>query len=113
MIAIATIDLVVFHDSNVTTYIRFLRKKITKSIMEIKQCINLGKPVIQCDYYDRDELMFLMQCYKKLLSMGAKLAIYEEGRIISIEMIKNLIESIEGIETDRERIDNFTFDDFE
>ncbi|MFP7483483.1 hypothetical protein SFC65_04925 [Priestia filamentosa] len=54
-----------------------------------------------------------MQCYKKLLSMGAKLAIYEEGRSIPIEMVKNLIESIEGIEIDRERIDNLTFDDFE
>ncbi|MCY8232249.1 hypothetical protein [Priestia endophytica] len=81
--------------------------------MEIKQYISLGKPVIQCDYYDRDELMFLVQCYEKLLSMGATLEIYEDGRSLSIEMVKNLIGSIEGIEKDRERIDNLMFGDFE
>ncbi|MGG1217932.1 hypothetical protein ABE236_10785 [Priestia endophytica] len=81
--------------------------------MEIKQCISLENPIIQCDYYNKDELTFLVQCYEKLLSMGATLEVYEDGRSISIEMVKNLIGSIEGIEEDRERIDNLMFGDFE
>lgn len=106
-----TINLVVQSDSNVNKYIPMLRKKTSKSISDIKQNLNLGNPVIVCDYYDEEELKFLVTSAEELLQMGATIKIFEDDEEITLEMVKNLIETIEGVAKDREEIDNLMFDD--
>ncbi|WP_255261254.1 hypothetical protein [Bacillus pseudomycoides] len=52
-----------------------------------------------------------MKCAEELLSMGASIKIYEEEEWITLEMVRNLIGTIEGIAKDREAIDNVMFRD--
>ncbi|AWC32958.1 hypothetical protein ACRS52_21020 [Bacillus cytotoxicus] len=106
-----TINLVVLNDSNANKYIPLLRKKTSKSISDIKQNISMGNPVIECDYYDEEELKFLVTSAEELLLMGASIKIYEDEEEITLEMVKNLIETIEGVARDREEMDKLMFDD--
>ncbi|TWJ59815.1 hypothetical protein CHCC5022_3939 [Bacillus paralicheniformis] len=43
--------------------------------------------------------------------MGASVKIYENDREITLEMLKNLIETYEGIAKDREEMDELLFGD--
>jgi len=43
--------------------------------------------------------------------MGATIKIFEDDEEITLEMVKNLIETIEGVAKDREELDNLMFDD--
>lgn len=106
-----TINLVVLNDSNANKYIPLLRKKTSKSISDIKQNISMGNPVIECDYYDAEELEFLVASAEELLLMGASIKIYEDEEEITLEMVKNLIGTIEGVAKDREEMDKLMFDD--
>ncbi|EEM16302.1 hypothetical protein COL87_26255 [Bacillus pseudomycoides] len=67
------------------------------------------KPVMECNYDDADQLRSLVKCAEELLSMGASIKIYEEEEWITLEMVKNLIGTIEGIAKDREVIDDVIF----
>ncbi|AAU23745.1 hypothetical protein MOE82_02000 [Bacillus licheniformis] len=76
----------VLNDSNITKYISLLRKTSSKPINELKQAIETGKPVIECDYYDTEELKSLVIIIEQLLSLGASIKIYENDREITLEM---------------------------
>lgn len=109
-----TVNLVVLHDSNSNKYLPLIRKKTSKSISEIKQNMKIEKPVMEYNYDDADRLKSLVKFAEELLSMGASIKLYEEEELITLEMVKNLIETIEGIVKDREAIDNVIFgDDFD
>ncbi|WFA04061.1 hypothetical protein [Bacillus sp. HSf4] len=105
------IDVEVLNDSNITKYISLLRKTSSKPIKELKQAIESGKPVIECDYYDTGELKSLVNIIEQLLSLGASIKINENNREITLEMVKNLIETYEGIAKDREEMDELLFGD--
>lgn len=49
----------------------------------------MGNPVIECDYYDAEELKSLITSVKELLLMGACINIYEYEEEITLEMVKN------------------------
>lgn len=104
-----TVNVVVLHDSNSNKYLPLIRKKTSKSISEIKQNMKTEKPVMECNYDDADQLRSLVKCAEELLSMGASIKIYEEEEWITLEMVKNLIGTIEGIAKDREVIDDVIF----
>ena len=106
-----TINLVVLNNSNANKYIPLLRKKTSKSISDIKQNISMGNPVIKSDYYDAEELEFLVASAEELLLMGASIKVYEDEEEITLEMVKNLIDTIEGVAKDREEMDKLMFDD--
>lgn len=108
-----TINLVVLNDSNVNKYIPLLRKKTSKSISDIKRNISMGNAVIEVDYYDAEELKSLVTSAEELLLMGASIKIYEDEEEITLDMVKNLIDTIEGVAKDREEMDNLMFDDNE
>ncbi|WIY59367.1 hypothetical protein [Bacillus arachidis] len=88
-----------------------IRKKTSKSISEIKQKMKIEKPVMECNYSDADQLKSLVGFAEELLSMGASIKIYEEEESITLEMVRNLIGTIDGIAKDREAIDNVKFGD--
>ncbi|PGZ95420.1 hypothetical protein COE51_20325 [Bacillus pseudomycoides] len=106
-----TINLVVLNDSTSNKYIPLLRKKTFKSISEIKQDINTEKPVIECNYYDTDQLRSLVRVVEELISMGARIEIYENEEMITLKMVKNLIEAAKEIAKYREEIDDLMFED--
>ncbi|ASB89485.1 hypothetical protein CHH92_05150 [Bacillus sonorensis] len=99
----------VLNDSNIRKYISLLRKTSSQPIKELKQAIESGKPVIECDYYDTEELKSLVNTIEQLLSMGASIKIYENDREITLEMVKNLIETYKGIAKEREEMDELIF----
>jgi hypothetical protein len=111
MIKMETINIVVLNDSNTNKYIPFLRKKTSKSISDLKQDISMGNSVIECDYYDADELKFLVKSAEELKVMGASIKIYEDEEEITLDMVKNLIDTIEGVARDREEMDRLMSDD--
>ncbi|MEH6852784.1 MULTISPECIES: hypothetical protein [Bacillus] len=111
MVELGTVNLVVLNDSNFNKYLPLLRKKTSKSISEIKQDMETEKPVIESDYNDVDQLKSLVKSAEELLSMGASIKIYEDEEVITLEMVRNLIETIEGIAKDIEEIDNLMFGD--
>ncbi|WP_240517460.1 hypothetical protein [Bacillus pseudomycoides] len=104
-------NVVVLHDSNSNKYLPLIRKKTSKSISEIKQKMKTEKPVMECNYDDADQLRSLVNCAEELLSMGACIKLYEEEELITLEMVRNLIGTIEGVAKDREAIDNVIFGD--
>ncbi len=106
-----SVKLVILNDSNANKYISLLRKKTSKSISEIKQNISMGKPFIVCDYYNERELKFLVSVAEELLSMGACIKILEDNEEITIEMVRNLMETIEGVAKDREEMDSIMLSD--
>lgn len=69
------------------------------------------KPVMECNYSDANQLKSLVRFAEELLSMGASIKLYEEEELITLEMVRNLIETIEGVAKDREAIDNVKFGD--
>lgn len=110
MVNMETINLVILNDSNPNQYIPLLRKKTSKSISDLRKNISLEKPVIESDYYDAEELKNLVKVAEDLLSLGANIKIFEDKEEITIDMVKNLIDTIEGVAKDRENIDKLMFD---
>lgn len=106
-----SIDLIVLNDTHINKYITVLRKATGKPIGEIKDSILKSIPVLKCDYYDQEELSNLVKIVERLSSLGAKIEIYESNREISVEMVKNLIDTYEGIARDRERMDDLLYDE--
>ncbi|USL40185.1 hypothetical protein [Priestia megaterium] len=106
-----TISLVVLNDSNVNKYIPLLRQKTFKFISDIKQNISMRNPVIECDYYDAEELELLVASAEELLLMGASIKIYEDEEEITLKMVKNSIKTIEDVAKDREEVDSLMSND--
>lgn len=100
-----SIHLVVLNDQSINKYVSLLRKTTGRSISEILDAIKSGSSVIECNYYEENELAFLLKIAEQLRSIGAKIKIFEEDKEITIEMVKNLIESYKGIAEQRERLD--------
>ncbi|MEH7457395.1 hypothetical protein V7183_09150 [Bacillus sp. JJ1127] len=109
MIAVVTVNLVVLNDSNSNKYLPLIRKKTSKSISEIKQNMKTEKPVMECNYDDADQLKSLVKSAEELIAMGASIKMYEDEALITLEMVRNSIETIEGIAKYREEIDNLMF----
>lgn len=82
-----------------------------KEVSDLKEDISMGNPVIECNYYDAEELKSLVASVNELLQIGARIKIYENKVEITLKKVKNLIEAIEGIAKDREKIDNLMFDE--
>lgn len=106
-----TINLVILDNSDVNKYIPLLRKQTSKSMSEIKKDIIAGESVIEYDYYDADELTSLVKTFEELLLMGADIKIFEDEEEITLDMVKNLIETIEGVAKDREEMDHLMYGD--
>ncbi|MBJ8030330.1 hypothetical protein [Bacillus cereus group sp. N21] len=107
----AIVNLIIVTDKNTNKYIPLLRKVTSQSISEIKKNIETLEPVMIKESYDTDGLTSLQRTAEKLINMGAELRFYQNNHIISLEMIKNLIERNKGIEKDREELDDLMFGD--
>ena len=105
------ISLKIMKDSNISKYISIIRKATGQSISDIKRAIENNDYAVESDYYDSDELNTLVITAEALVAIGAKLEIYEDDRETTIQMVKNLINTYEEIEEEREEMDDITHGD--
>src|SRR5699024_6543728 len=87
------IYLFIDNDNSTNKYISVVRRFTSHSINEIKLAIEKEKTVAAYDYYDQDELLNLVELAEKLIGVGANIKIYEDDRQISLDMVKNLIDT--------------------
>ena len=93
-------------DSNKLKYISILRKNNGASIQDIKKNIENNNVVLECDYYDTDELKDFNRTIEELKSKGATVHLFQDDRVVQIDYINNLISSHEQIAEDREKLDD-------
>ncbi len=108
------------NDKNIVKYISLIRKYDSKpNIADIKNKILNNEYVLEYDVYasydayddlyeiDRGELF--RQFLDKLMSVGAKITIYEDDEEISLEQLDNRFQTFKEIEEEvREDIDRET-----
>ena len=105
------ISVKVKNDANINKYILIIRKETGKSIAEIKNAIESNKKVMECDYYENDEVISIISVIEKLINAAANVEIYENEDISSLEKLKNLINTYEEIEREREELDEIMYGD--
>lgn len=93
-------------DSNKLKYVSIIRQNNGASIQDIKTNIEDNKVVLQCDYFDTDELKVFKETMEDLMSKGATIQLFQDDREVQIDYISNLISSYEQIAEDRERLDD-------
>lgn len=106
-----TISVKVQNEGNINKYISIIRKETGKSIAEIKKGIENSYKVIECDYYENEEVNRVILVIEELIKNGAKIQIYENDRLINLENLKNLINTYEEIEEEREELDEIMYGD--
>lgn len=93
-------------DSNKLKYVSIIRKNNGSSIQEIKRNIEDNDVVLECDYFDTDELKGFKKTMEDLISKGATINLFQDNREVQIDYISNLISSHEQITEDREKLDD-------
>jgi hypothetical protein len=94
------------NDSNKLKYVSIIRKNNGESIQSIKKDIEDNKVVLECDYFDTDELKVFKETMDALISKGATIQLFQDERELQVDYIRNLISSYEQIAEDREKLDD-------
>lgn len=94
------------NDSNKLRYISVLRQKKDLSINEVKRNIENDNFVLECDYFDTDELKQFKIIVDELINKGAKIHLFQDEREVPTDYIDNLITSYKQIEEEREKLDD-------
>ncbi|TKI62130.1 hypothetical protein FC756_19310 [Lysinibacillus mangiferihumi] len=93
-------------DSNKLKYVSIIRQNNGASIQDIKRNIEDNNVVLECDYFDTDELIDFKKTMEALISNGATVHLFQDNREVQIDYISNLIGSYEQIAEDREKLDD-------
>ncbi|WP_137790933.1 hypothetical protein [Bacillus sp. E(2018)] len=94
------------NNSNNLKYIPIIRQNNGASIKNIKRNIEDGNSVLECDYFDTDQLKSLKRTMDALISKGATVHLFQDARAVQIDYISNLINSYEQIAEDRKNLDD-------
>jgi hypothetical protein len=94
------------NDSNKLKYVSIIRKNNGASIQSVKKDIEDNKVVLECDYFDTDELKVFKETMDALISKGATIQLFQDEREVQVDYIRNLISSYEQIAEDREKLDD-------
>ncbi|WP_147534924.1 hypothetical protein [Bacillus marasmi] len=94
------------NDSNKLKYVSIIRQNNGASIQDIKKNIEDNKVVLECDYFDTDELKDFKKTIEALISKGAIIHLFQDDREVQIDYISNLISSYDQIAEDREKLDD-------
>ena len=86
----ADIGIKVVSYSNIAAVVKILRGFTTKSIPEIKCAIENKEYVFEGSSYEDEDLEKLVDCYKKLEMAEIDSELYEDGKMISLELLMNL-----------------------
>ncbi len=85
----AEIGIKIVSYSNIAAVVKILRGFTTKSISEIKSAIENKEYVFEGSSYEDVDLEKLVDCYKKLEMADIDSELYEDGRMISPEILLN------------------------
>ena len=94
------------NDSNKLKYVSIIRQNNGTSIQDIKKNIEDNEVVLECDYFDTDELKDFKKTMEDLINKGATIHLLQDDREVQIDYISNLISSYEQIAEDREQLDD-------
>lgn len=108
---VVQIKLKIKHDSNKLKYISILRKNSDVNIGEVKRNIENNKSVIIVDYFSTEELKKLKIIIDKLVDENAEVHLFQDDKEVPRDYIKNLIDTYEQIEQEREKLDDKFLDD--
>ncbi|MEC1158153.1 hypothetical protein [Cytobacillus horneckiae] len=93
-------------DSNKLKYVSIIRQNNGVSIQEIKRNIEDNNVVLECDYFETDELKSFKKTMDALISKGATVHLFQDNREVQIDYVSNLISSHEQIAKYRKRLDD-------
>ncbi|MGY0691943.1 hypothetical protein ACW2QC_04020 [Virgibacillus sp. FSP13] len=93
-------------DSNKLKYVSIIRQNNGASIQEIKRNVEDNNVILECDYFDTDELKGFKKTMEALISKGATVHLFQDNREVQIDYVNNLIRSHEQIAEDREKLDD-------
>jgi len=97
--------------NNIFEACKLVRNFMTIPISEIKNRIQKGEVLLECNYLDSEELIKMRTLLESLETLGAQIYLYEGDYEVSMEFLSNTIESYKGIAEDREKIDELMFSD--
>ena len=83
----------VSQDGNEKTYIPLIKKRIDRSLSEIKECLSNNDYVDICSLENIDGLQHMNELIDELQKKGAEIVLYEDDRVVEIEFLKNILES--------------------
>ena len=96
---------------NIFEACKLIRNFIDLPIGEIKNKIQKGELLLECDYLDLEELIKMKDLLASLKELGAQIYLYKGNHEVNMEFLSNTIESYQGIAEDREKIDELLFSD--
>lgn len=105
----AKIQFKILKDENELKYIPIIRKATNKSISEIKDSLVNCSYIHVCDLGNIEELQDMSTLIEDLLAKGAKIELYEDERLVSVEFLKNIIESHFDTEKYLQEVDDMIF----
>ena len=97
--------------NNIFEACKLVRNFMTIPISEIKNRIQKGEVLLECNYLDLEELIKMRTLLESLETLGAQIYLYEGDYDVSMEFHRNTIQSYNGISEDREKIDELMFSD--
>ena len=87
--------------NNIFEACKLVRNFISIPIGEIKNKIQRGEVLLECNYLDLEELIKMRTLLEILETLGAQIYLYEGDYEVSMEFLSNTIESYKGIAEDR------------
>ncbi len=78
----------------------FIKSKTNAPLSEVRNSVEKGVPIYGCGLSDDAGIVRIIKMREKLLEMGVQTEVLEDGEPISIELLKNTLES--HIDTARE-----------
>lgn len=93
--------------NNIFEAYKLVRNYMSIPIGEIKNRIQKGEVLLECNFLDLEELIKMRTLLESFEILGAQIYLYEG----SMEFLSNTIESYKGIAEDREKIDELMFSD--
>ena len=64
-----------------------------------------------CGYTDEDGIKSIVEAYKEVTRLGVDAAIYEHGRVTTVDFLINLMDMYGDIERDMQEMDDLMYDE--
>ena len=80
-------------DGNEKKYIPLIRKKMNRSLSEIRECLCNNGYIDICGLEDIDRLQHMDKLIEELQKKGAGIILYEDDRVVETDFLKNIIEA--------------------
>ena len=80
-------------DGNEKKYIPLIRKMLSRSLSEIRECLSNNGYIDICGLENIEGLQHMNELIEELQKKGAKIVLYEDDRVVETEFLKNIIEA--------------------